>query len=416
MEKIKIFVSAYACEPGLGSEIGVGWHWVLEMSEYFDLWVLTRSSNRSAIESWIEKNNNVNDIKFIYYDLPEWARFWKKGLRGVRLYYNLWQLCSNKIVKSTMEANDIKVFHHLTYGNALWRVSSFGRKQFFIWGPVGGLETIPYDFVRSFPLMSRCVEIFRHVVVASVSCNPGFIARCRNANLILCKTEFTLNKIPAAYAMKARLFTDVAADISTVQSTNGRRNDAVTEFITVGRLDAWRGFDLVVEAFALAVKQNDNIRLNIVGDGKEKSHLLALIDKYKMGDKISVAGNVSMEVYKDMMNRADVVVNSALKEGAVTVSFDAMAMGKPLVCLDTAGFSRYFTDDYAVVIPMGKRSAVIDNIQKAMLRLTDPALRYEFGAKAVISAQSCSWKKHGEIIRDLFTDSIMNKGSYCGNK
>ena len=34
MSKLKIFVSAYACEPGLGSEIGVGWHWVLEMSEY----------------------------------------------------------------------------------------------------------------------------------------------------------------------------------------------------------------------------------------------------------------------------------------------------------------------------------------------------------------------------------------------
>ena len=43
-EKLKIFVSAYACELDLGSEIGVGWHWVLEMSKYFELWVLTRKS------------------------------------------------------------------------------------------------------------------------------------------------------------------------------------------------------------------------------------------------------------------------------------------------------------------------------------------------------------------------------------
>ena len=34
-EKLKIFVSAYACEPNLGSEIGVGWHWVLEMPNIF---------------------------------------------------------------------------------------------------------------------------------------------------------------------------------------------------------------------------------------------------------------------------------------------------------------------------------------------------------------------------------------------
>lgn len=416
MEKVRIFVSAYACEPGLGSEIGVGWHWVLEMSKYFDLWVLTRSSNRSAIESWFEKNDNVNGIKFIYFDLPKWARFWKRGLRGVRLYYNLWQLCSDNVVKRTMTENNIKVFHHLTYGNALWRVSRFGQKQFFIWGPVGGLETIPDDFVRSFSFLPRCVETFRRLVVASVSYNPGFIARCRNANLILCKTEFTLDRIPVAYASKAELFTDVAADISNVRYTCGERNDTVTEFITVGRLDAWRGFDLVVEAFAMAVKQNDNIRLNIVGDGKERSHLLALIDKYKLGDKISVAGSVSMEVYKEMMNRADVVVNAALKEGAVTVSFDAMAMGKPLVCLDTAGFSRYFTNDYAVVIPLDKRSAVIENIKMAMLRLTDPFVRSELGKKAGIAAQSCSWQKRGEIIRDMFVRSFTINDSYSGNK
>ena len=54
--RLKIFVSAYACEPNLGSEIGVGWHWVLEMSKFFELWVLTRESNRHTIEPWIDKH------------------------------------------------------------------------------------------------------------------------------------------------------------------------------------------------------------------------------------------------------------------------------------------------------------------------------------------------------------------------
>ena len=90
--KLKIFVSAYACEPGLGSEIGVGWHWVLEMSKHFELWVLTRESNRSTIEPWIALHPEYAGIHFLYFDLPKWARFWKKGLRGVRTYYNIWQL------------------------------------------------------------------------------------------------------------------------------------------------------------------------------------------------------------------------------------------------------------------------------------------------------------------------------------
>ena len=54
--RLKIFVSAYACEPDLGSEIGVGWHWVLVMSKYFELWVLTRERNQHTIERWIDKH------------------------------------------------------------------------------------------------------------------------------------------------------------------------------------------------------------------------------------------------------------------------------------------------------------------------------------------------------------------------
>ena len=63
--KLKIFISAYACEPNLGSEIGVGWHWVLEMSKYFNLWVLTRKSNKENIENWLKNNSEFNKINFI---------------------------------------------------------------------------------------------------------------------------------------------------------------------------------------------------------------------------------------------------------------------------------------------------------------------------------------------------------------
>ena len=64
-ERLKIFVSAYACEPHLGSEIGVGWHWVLEMSKYFELWVLTRESNRHTIEPWIDKHPAYKKLRKI---------------------------------------------------------------------------------------------------------------------------------------------------------------------------------------------------------------------------------------------------------------------------------------------------------------------------------------------------------------
>ena len=102
MKKEKIFVSAYGCEPNKGSEIGVGWHWIVEMSKYFELWVMTRASNKQNIENYLTENPIKSEIHFVYFDLPGKLRFWKKGLRGVRLYYNLWQIFSDKLVKKTM--------------------------------------------------------------------------------------------------------------------------------------------------------------------------------------------------------------------------------------------------------------------------------------------------------------------------
>ncbi len=432
MARKRIFVSAYACEPGLGSEIGVGWHWVLEMSKYFDLWVLTRRSNMPNINAWLAENPDFSNINFIYYDLPKWARFWKKGLRGVRLYYILWQLCSNNIVKRTMIENNISIFHHLTYGNALWNVSRYGSKQTFIWGPVGGLETIPENFSRHYDTKCRIIEKFRRFAVACAKLNVGFYYRCKQADIILCKTEHTLKRIPQRFAAKALIFTDVAADViahsdaainmaadvtahsdiingsnpPAAHNASSNSIDKAINFISVGRLDAWRGFDLVLEAFALARKQNNLLTLTIVGDGNDKSRLLSIVDKLDISSSVSFTGNVPMSEYKCLMNTADVVVNASLKEGAVTVSFDAVSLGKPLICLDTTGYTRCFSEKYAVIIPILERDVVIDKIKDAMLTLANNEQRHQMSLNALNASSSLSWQNHGKQFRDILLDKL----------
>ena len=237
--KKKIFVSAYACEPNLGSEIGVGWRWVLEMSKYFDLWVLTRSSNKKSIEPWIEEHQQFKNIQFLYYDLPNWAKWWKKGQRGVRIYYNLWQWLSDGVVKRTMKANNIQIFHHVTYGNALWKVSSYGQSKKFIWGPIGGLETIPNEFTRLYSTKWRFIEWLRRFTVKMLPLNCGFHRRCQSADLIICKTQATFNLIPDKDRMKAILMTDVAVDSDLyTSSASSKTSDEIVRYITIGRLDA----------------------------------------------------------------------------------------------------------------------------------------------------------------------------------
>ena len=404
--KPKIFVSAYACEPGLGSEIGVGWHWVLEMSRYFELWVLTRESNRATIEPWIAQHPEYSGIHFLYFDLPKWARFWKKGLRGVRTYYNIWQFCTNSIVKRTMRKESIKIFHHITYGNVLWKVSSYGQKQFFVWGPVGGLETIPAEYSNHYARKARVIEWVRRAAIKLLPLNFGFKQRCKRADLILCKTEITRNLIPAKQRDKAVLFTDVAVEQLSHATAGAAKESEVVEFITVGRLEAWRGFDLAIESFARAAKSASNIHLTIVGKGGDKERLVTIAKNLGVSDKITFTGKVEMEEYYNLLAKSDAVINASLKEGAVTVSFDTLAMGKPLICLDTTGYTRYFSNDYAVVIPRTGRKQVIEEMSNAIVGLCDENKRKALGEKARTAGKQFTWKARGKEFCELLVSKL----------
>lgn len=404
MERLKIFVSSYACEPNLGSEIGVGWHWVLEMNKYFELWVLTRKSNQQHIEEWMKQNPQEHEIHWLYYDTPYWMRFWKKGLRGVRMYYLLWQQMSDSIVRKTMERENIEIFHLLTYGNALWRISPSGQKKFFVWGPTGGVDSIPKEYCQHYSKLWQRTEWKRRMMVKALPYNPTFKKQCKNANLILCKSYSIYDTIPEKYRHKAVLFTDVAVEPQAVERFSPHAyKDGITRFIMVGRLEAWRGFDLAIEAMAIAVKENSKLHLDILGKGTEKEQILQHIKQNGMEQHVTMCGQVTMDEYYQKMADCDCVLNPCLKEGAVTTAFDSMSFSKPLVCIDTGGYTRYFDNDCAIVIPREGREEVIRNLANAILHMTDATERKRLGDEVHKRVLGYTWEDKGKSIYEIIT-------------
>ena len=48
-----VLISAFACSPGWGSEVGMGWNWVTNLAVSCDLTVITESGFRDEIETGI---------------------------------------------------------------------------------------------------------------------------------------------------------------------------------------------------------------------------------------------------------------------------------------------------------------------------------------------------------------------------
>ena len=491
-------MSAYACEPGLGSEIGVGWHWVLEMSRFFELWVLTRESNCRTIEPWIAEHPEYAKIHFVYFDLPHWVRRWKRGMSGVRIYYMLWQWLSDGVVKRTMQENGIDTYHLLTYGNAMWPASRYGMKQRFVWGPVSAGVMLPREFTKGFSWKSRLKEEAQRVMRWLLPLNVGFRRRCKHADLILCKTDDTIQCVPEKWRGKCMQMTDVAVERRDVESylTPKRYDDTKINYVAAGTLVGWRTIDVLLESWKLCQQSTVNgqqstdslshtectdntenlsnlsfdslsccarfnsveiasarqpkktslpslIRnfrstddtdinashvnsrqtiphfsfyrqrlkdlrfltphsslLTIVGDGPERGRLERLVDELGVRDSVRFVGQVDMETYYSYIAQADVVVNPCFREGAVTVSFDSMAMGKPLICFDTGGYTHYFKPEYSRVIKGVKsRTEAVEQLARAMAELADRELIARMGAEAKRNSELYDWEHKGEMIR-----------------
>jgi len=53
---MKVLLSAYLCEPEKGSELAVGWNWVLQIARFHDVWVLTAGEWRKGIQNALAKD------------------------------------------------------------------------------------------------------------------------------------------------------------------------------------------------------------------------------------------------------------------------------------------------------------------------------------------------------------------------
>ena len=166
----------------------------------------------------------------------------------------------------------------------------------------------------------------------------------------------------------------------------------------------------IIEAFAKAAEKNSHIHLTVIGKGADKERLQALIAERKLTGKVTMAGAVPMERYQEYMRNCDVVVNASLKEGAVTVSFDSMAMGKPLICIDTTGYTRYFSPEYAEIIQRSDRKSIIQALAESMVKLTDAHTRYEMGKKAQLAGSQFTWENRGKEIFAVITKALKERG------
>jgi glycosyltransferase involved in cell wall biosynthesis len=409
---MKVLVSAYACEPGKGSEPGSGWNWVCQISRFQECWVITRENHRDAIEESLAANP-MPHAHFIYYDLPKWSRVWKKGQRGVRTYYYLWQIGSYRLARKLFRKVQFDLIHHVTFGS-YWLPSFLPLLPApFLWGPVGGAESAPRSFRRSFSFRGQCYEAVRDAARRMGELDPFVRMTARRALAGLAVTSQTADRLKALGCRRVSLSSQLGLTKEDL-SHLGRipaRHKIPFRVLSLGRFLHWKGFEFGLQAFARFHRKYPQSEYWLIGDGPERERWERLVDSLGMKNSVVFWHTLPRPQVLEKMTECSVLMHPSLHDSGGWVTVEAMAAGLPVICLDLGGPALQVTDVTGIKIPAITPEQVIADLASALEKLyQDSAQRLQFGeAGRARIEKHYSWDRRGEQLASVYAGLLSEK-------
>jgi glycosyltransferase involved in cell wall biosynthesis len=341
--------------------------------------------------------------------LPRWLKYWKKGEKGIYLYYIIWQAIS--VIKAKGLCGEIKfdIVHQLTFGS-FWLPTFFSfLRAKFIWGPIGGAEYVPIEFRNSYSFQNRIKETIRALMIQTFpKINPLFWYNCKKAAIIITKTSDTAKLISEKFRHKVKVMVSGGVPFkksNTLYRKSYHYDEEKIRILSVGRLLYVRNFNLAIQGFSKFKEiERVNSEYIIVGDGLEKYNLEKLSNSSRYSSDIKIVGKKTREEVMQYFVESDIFLFPSIKDAGAWVVFEAMFVGLPIICLDISGFSEIIDNNCGIKIKPESPLQVTDDIADAIYLLAQNRdMREQMGKQARNRLfDTLNWEKKGEKIRNIY--------------
>lgn len=381
---MNILISAFSCIPYRGSEPGVGWNFIKEMSSRHQITALVRKKYRESIlsanEPWMDK------VRWEFID-PE-KTLWTKEEEGIgeQMFYLQWQKEAWRHTLYLQETESFDFAHHITFGK-YWVPSLLSLSCIpTVFGPVGGGERVPRGYFFHFSWKGRAFEILKWGMSVLISRLPLYRRAYGRIIHSFATTSDSRRKLlklvncPVDIIPQSGLSRDELALMDEISASTSI-SDA-PKFVTASRLNHWKAIDLVVSAFAKVVSEFPSAQLVIIGRGPEERRIKKMVSELGLAEHVKMIGRLPhiSDVYKEMAS-ATAFIHPALHEAFGQVCVEALALRVPVICLDHGGPGLIVDPECGIPVkPSGVPSRDIRSFAQAMKRIAaDPCLRWKLG-------------------------------------
>ena len=194
-------------------------------------------------------------------------------------------------------------------------------------------------------------------------------------------------------------YTKVIKIPNAINSTNKKATLDSNQIISVGRLEDVKDFETLILVFSMCLAQNNNLRLEIVGDGSKKEELVNLCKSLNILDYVRFTGKLDSNQVEGEMLKSSLFLLTSKSESFSLVLVEASSLGIPCISFDIDVGPREIIKD-------GKNGFIIKDRNKELMKkkileiMNSRDVRNEIGNNAKINAEKYyienvvnEWKK-----------------------
>lgn len=404
-EKLKVLVSCYACSPFRGSEPGLGWGYINELSKLHNLHVIVEKEKWEAdINRYLKENPSLEEnlnFHFISKKRNRWLRkIWPPSYYW---FYRKWQIKAYKLSKFLDKKENFDVVHQLNMTGFrepgyLWQL---GKP--FIWGPINGLNITPY---RLLPLLGYkgFVFLFARNLINSfqIKFHPRVkkIAKIKNA-ILIASTPEVKQKIKKYWHRDSIIISEVGIKLDKNVSITPRGNGEPLRIVWVGVHVYRKALNILLKA--LSECDDINYELHILGSGDKTKEWKKMALQLEVNDNCKWHGFVELKKSHEIISNSHILCHSSLSDTTATVLLEALSMGKPIIGIKNCGYDHVFNKGSGISINSSSPSEVYNEYATEIKRIYhNDMFRMELANNAIDIAKKFTYEENAKEVSKLY--------------
>jgi colanic acid/amylovoran biosynthesis glycosyltransferase len=240
-------------------------------------------------------------------------------------------------------------------------------------------------------------------------------AKLRDAHHVVTVSDYNLDHLRGRFGSAAarvrRVYNGLDLDAFARSSTPV---EPTTDVVAVGRLVEKKGFDVLVEACAIARDRGRQLRCRIIGTGAEGPRLQQLLEHLGLEGCVQLVGALPQEGVRDELRRATVMAAPCVvggdgnADGLPTVLLEAMALGTAVVSTPVTGIPEAVHDGVTGRLVPERAPVALADTLLALLEAPHEREQLTVAARRHVEARFCSRRQAAQLralLPDLATSS-----------